>query len=123
MEDQLTLPLGEGYIAHQYAEMLSKAVAKHSTDNVADEQAVFAVLHVFIHTMQMRGFELRSYARLEVMGVGVLLDAFTWRMPDDSVLVFGWLHHDEDSLCLGVLAPGADFAKTHYEAGVPVTLH
>ena len=70
---------------------------------------------------QMAGYESKSYAVISVAGRGTFAEAFVWWMDDQSALVVGW--QDEETLVVGVLPPGAQFAPLPYYDGSVITLH
>ena len=89
---------------------------QESLDYGEDLVEVLAEFHA-----QMAGYRNTSYAELTISGSCTIAEAFVWWMDDQSILVVGW--QDEDTVVVGVLPQGSEFAPQPYHDGKVVSLH
>lgn len=99
------------FVAHESAKQLQADL-----EVAEDEMDVLISFHTSM-TDQLHN----SFAVLEVVGLGVLHEAFVWKYSDDSLLIVGWKSHDE--IAIGVLPPGTPFTPTAYSDGKAHTIH
>lgn len=99
------------YIAHEVANQLRDALESDDDGN-----EVLVEFH-----SEMSEYQQDSFAHLQVVGYGVLHEAFVWWMADHSILLMGW--ESEEELVVGVLPPESCFTPAAYNDGKFLTLH